>query len=212
MCHSLTGAFAGTILPIMKRYKAVDDYVASRQLWEDEIKRLREILLSTDLTEEVKWGGPCYTYDGKNVVGLAGFKSYFGLWFHQGALLNDKNKVLINAQEGTTKALRQWRMRSAKDIKPATIKAYVREGISLVKAGEKIGPQERKPLVVPPELKQALTKNAAARKGFSKLRLGLQREYTDHIASAKRADTKLQRIEKILPMIAAGKGLNDKYR
>jgi len=83
----LTGAFAGTTLPIMKRYKAVDDYVASRQLWQDEIKRLREILLSTNLTEEVKWGGPCYTYDGKNVVGLAGFKSCFGLWFHQGALL-----------------------------------------------------------------------------------------------------------------------------
>ena len=208
----MTGAFAGTTLPIMKRYKAVDDYVASRQLWQDEIKRLREILLSTDLTEEVKWGGPCYTYDGKNVVGLAGFKSYFGLWFHQGALLNDKNKVLINAQEGTTKALRQWRMHSAKDIKPATIKAYVSEAISLVKFGKKIGPQKKKPLVVPPELKQALAKNAKARKGFYALRLGLQRDYTDHVASAKREETKQKRIEKILPMLVVGKGLHDKYR
>ena len=108
----------------MKRYKAVDDYVASRQLWQDEIKRLREILLSTNLTEEVKWGGPCYTYDGKNVVGLAGFKSCFGLWFHQGALLKDKKRVLINAQEGTTKALRQWRMRSAKGCTTNTARIF----------------------------------------------------------------------------------------
>ena len=196
----------------MKRYKTVDDYVASREVWRDEIIRLREILLSTDLTEEVKWGGPCYTYDGQNVVGIGGFKSYFGLWFHQGVLLEDKNKVLINAQKGTTKALRQWRMQSAKDIKPATIKAYVREAISLVRKGKKIGPQKKKPLVVPPELKKALAKNAKARKGFEDLRLGLQREYTDHVASAKREETKQKRIEKILPMIVAGKGLHDKYR
>ena len=196
----------------MKRHKTVDDYVASREIWQGEIKRLREILLSTDLTEEVKWGGPCYTYHGQNVVGIGGFKSYFGLWFHQGVLLQDKNKVLINAQEGTTKALRQWRMQSAKDIKQATIKAYVKEAISLVKKRKKIGPQKKKPLVVPPELKEALAKNAEARKGFDVMRLGLQREYTDHIASAKREETKVKRIEKILPMIAGGKGLHDKYR
>jgi len=196
----------------MKRYKTVDDYVASRELWRDEIKRLREILLSTDLTEEVKWGGPCYTCDGQNVVGIGGFKSYFGLWFHQGALLKDKNKVLINAQEGTTKALRQWRMHSEKDIKQSVIKAYVKEAISLVKEGKKIGPQKKKPIVIPSELKQALAKNGKARNGFEALRLGLQREYTDHIASAKRDETKKKRIEKILPMIAAGKGLHDKYR
>jgi uncharacterized protein YdeI (YjbR/CyaY-like superfamily) len=89
---------------------------------------------------------------------------------------------------------------------------FIDRGVRRYYAGEKIGPQERMPLAVPPELKQALTKNAAARKGFSELRLGLQREYTDHIASAKREDTKRQRIEKILPMIAAGNGLHDKYR
>lgn len=196
----------------MKRYKTVDDYVASRETWHSEIKRLREILLSTDLTEEVKWGGPCYTYDGQNLVGIGGFKSYFGLWFHQGALLNDEKKVLINAQEGTTKALRQWRMQSAKDIKPAAIKAYVKEAIQLTKAGKKIGPQKKKPIVIPPELKKALAKNAKAKKGFAALRPGLQREYTDHVASAKREETKQKRIEKILPMMASGKGLHDKYR
>jgi uncharacterized protein YdeI (YjbR/CyaY-like superfamily) len=196
----------------MKRYKKVDDYIANAEQWQGELGRLREILQSTELTEDVKWGAPCYTYDGQNVIGIGGFKSYFGLWFHQGVLLQDKNNVLINAQEGTTKALRQWRMHSARDIRPSLIRAYVREAISLVREGKKIGPQKRKPLVVPPELKQALAKNVTARKGFTELRLGLQREYTDHIASAKREETKTKRIEKILPMIAAGKGLHDKYR
>jgi uncharacterized protein YdeI (YjbR/CyaY-like superfamily) len=196
----------------MKRYKTVDDYMNNAGIWQAEQKRLREILLSTELTEEVKWGGPCYTCDGQNVVGIGGFNSYFGLWFHQGVLLEDKKKVLINAQEGTTRALRQWRMHSANDIKPSMIKAYVKEAVSLVRQGKKIGPQKKKPLVVPPELQQALAKNAKARKGFDALRPGLQREYTDHIASAKREETKQKRIEKILPMVAAGRGLNDKYR
>ena len=203
---------AGTSVNIRNRYRTVDDYVASRKLWQVEIKRLREILLSTELTEEVKWGGPCYTYNAQNVVGISGFKSYFGLWFHQGVLLEDKKNVLINAQEGTTKALRQWRMLSAKDIKPTIVKAYVKESISLVKQEKKTGPQKKKPIVVPPELKKSLTKNARARKGFDALRPGLKREYTDHVATAKREDTKQKRIAKILPMMAAGKGLHDKYR
>jgi uncharacterized protein YdeI (YjbR/CyaY-like superfamily) len=128
----------------MKRFKTVDEYVASREHWQDEIRRVREILLSTPLTEDVKWGAPCYTFDDKNVVGIGGFKSYFGLWFFHGASLKDPKKVLINAQEGKTKALRQWRMKSAKEIKPAVIRAYVREAIQLVRDGQKIGPQKKK--------------------------------------------------------------------
>ena len=196
----------------MKGYKTVDDYVASREQWQVEISRLRDILRATELTGEVKWGGPCYTYGGKNIVGIGGFRSYFGLWFHQGALLEDKNDVLINAQVGTTKALRQWRMHAATEIKPSIIKAYIREAIQLVNDGKRIGPQKEKPIAVPPELKKALAGNPNVRKGFENLRPGLQREYADHVASAKRDDTKIKRIEKILPMIAAGKGLNDRYR
>lgn len=208
----MTGTPAGISLNVMKGYKTVDDYVASREQWQVEISRLRDILRATELTEEVKWGGPCYTYGGKNIVGIGGFKSYFGLWFHQGALLEDKKDVLINAQVGTTKALRQWRMHAAEEIKPSIIKAYIREAIQLVNDGKRIGPQKKKPIAVPAELKIALAKNAKARKGFDNLRPGLQREYTDHVVSAKRDDTKIKRIEKILPMIAAGKGLNDRYR
>lgn len=133
----MTGPPAATSVNIMKRYKTIDDYIANAAKWQDELGRLREILQSTELTEDVKWGAPCYTYDGKNVVGILGFKSYFGLWFHQGVLLEDRKKVLINAQEGKTKALRQWRMNSPNDIKPAAINVYVREAIQLVKDGAK---------------------------------------------------------------------------
>jgi len=94
----------------MKRAKSVDEYVRDTAEWHDEIDTLRKILQSTTLIEEVKWGAPCYTHSSKNVVGLSAFKSYFGLWFHQGALLKDDQKVLLNAQEGRTKALRQWRI------------------------------------------------------------------------------------------------------
>lgn len=196
----------------MKRAKTVEDYISNAELWQDELKRLREILRSADLVEEIKWGAPCYTYNGKNVVGLAGFKSYFGLWFHQGALLADEKNVLINAQEGTTKALRQWRMKNATDIKPGIIKSYVKEAMQLVKDGRSIAPEKKSSLVIPPELKTALQNNASAKKAFAALRPGLQREYADYVAAAKQDATKQRRIEKILPMITSGGGLNDKYR
>jgi len=196
----------------MKRAKSVDEYIADAGSWKSELKRLREILQSTELEENIKWGGPCYTYNGKNVVGMAGFKSYFGLWFHQGALLKDQKKVLMNAQEGRTKALRQWRMQTARDIKPTIIKSYVREAIKLAEEGKQIAPARRKPLVVPPELKKALGANKQASEKFKNMRLGQQREYADYIADAKREDTKLRRLEKIMPMFKAGSGLHDKYR
>jgi len=197
---------------MMKRYKSVDDYIKGSEQWRDELAQLREILASTELTEEVKWGAPCYTFDGKNVVGIGGFKSYVGLWFHQGALLKDDKKVLINAQEGVTKALRQWRMCSSKDIKPAIIKRYVKEAIELVKDGKSIGPARKKPVVVPVELKKALQKSKVATKKFSELTPGKQREYADYVVMAKRDETKISRIKKILPMIRSGIGLNDRYR
>lgn len=196
----------------MKRASSVDEYIADAGAWQSELERLREILLSTELEEDVKWGAPCYTCDGKNIVGMAGFKSYFGLWFFQGAQLKDDSQVLINAQEGRTKALRQWRMKTAKEIKPAIIKSYVREAIRLAKEGKQIAPARKKPVIVPPELRKALRANKAASESFKKLRLGMQREYADFVADAKREETKHRRIGKILPIISRGQGLHDKYR
>jgi uncharacterized protein YdeI (YjbR/CyaY-like superfamily) len=196
----------------MKRHTSVDDYIEAAEQWQSELIQLRKILCSTDLEETVKWGGPCYTHDGKNVVGMAGFKSYVGLWFHQGALLADKEKVLISAQEGRTKALRQWRFESQKEIDARLIKAYVKEAIDLQKSGKEIKPQRNQAVKVPSLLESALGKNKKTRAGFEKLTPGRQREFADYIGDAKREETQLKRLEKIIPMIQARKGLNDKYR
>lgn len=196
----------------MQRSGTVDDYIESATKWQDELVRLRKILLDAGLEETVKWGGPCYTHAGRNVVGLGAFKSYVGLWFFQGALLRDRNNVLVNAQSGKTRAMRQWRFRSMKDIRVRSVTAYLKEAMALAAAGEEIKPERGKPLVIPPELKRTLARSAAARDAFAKLTPGRQREYADYIADAKKADTKTRRLKKILPMIVAGKGLNDKYR
>lgn len=196
----------------MKRFKTVDEYIENVEQYQEELLRLREILNGTKLEETVKWGAPCYTHNGQLVVGMGSFKSYVGLWFHQGALLEDKHHVLINAQEGRTRALRQWRFESIRDIKARQIKAYVKEAIELQDQGKSIKPNRNKPVDVPPELQAAFRKNRKAAGAFEELTTGKKREYTEYIASAKRDETKQKRLEKILPMIESGAGLNDKYR
>jgi len=196
----------------MKRFKTVDEYLASQPQWDAALTKLRKLLLSTELQETVKWGGPCYTIDGKIVVGLGGFSKYVGLWFHQGVYLKDPDKVLINAQEGTTKALRQWRFARTEDIKVRKVKAYVLEAIENQKAGKALKPDRSKPVVIPTELKAELARKPKIKRAFEALTKGRQREYADHVATAKRAETKASRIEKMVPLIAAGVGLHDKYR
>lgn len=188
----------------------VDDYIAAAT-WSDELARLRRILKSTGLEETVKWGMPYYTSGGTSIVGMASFKTYFGLWFSQGALLKDEDGVLINAQEGKTRAMRQWRMRSTRDIKAAAIKRYVRESIANAQAGKKIKPTRAKDVEIPAELALAL-KAQRGLVAFDRLRPAQRREFAQYVADAKRADTKARRIEKILPLIKAGTGLNDRYR
>lgn len=196
----------------MKRFKSVDDYINAEEKFQPELVALRDILLSVELDETVKWGAPCYTHANKNVVGMGAFKSYFGLWFYQGALLPDQHKVLVNAQEGKTKALRQWRMQSEKEIKPRVIKSYLKQAIEIVKSGAEIKPDRNKALTIPQELKSALSQNRKAGEVFKAMTKGKQREYADYIASAKQDKTKLSRLEKIIPMIEQNIGLNDKYR
>lgn len=196
----------------MKRANSVDDYIESAPQWQEELLRLREILKSTGLVETVKWGGPCYTHNDKLIVGVGAFKSYVGLWFFQGALLTDKDGVLMNAQKGRTQAMRQWRFEYIKEIKSTKIKAYVKEAIAIHESGQVIKPNRDKPVIVPPELEKALAGNKNANKQFQEFGKGKQRDYAEYIAEAKREDTKLKRLEKILPMITAGIGLHDKYK
>ncbi|MGE0590034.1 MAG: YdeI family protein [Cyclobacteriaceae bacterium] len=194
----------------MEKTNSIDDYIENSPR-KEELIRLRQILLDCKLTEEIKWGAPTYTYQGMNVAGIAAFKSYVGLWFHQGALLKDKEKKLINAQEGKTKALRQWRFASAKEIQPGLIKAYVNEAIKVVKEGRSIKPSAKKKIELPAELGNALKAKKVATI-FQTLTPFKQREYIEYVAEAARPETRQRRVEKILPMILKGIGLNDKYR
>jgi len=196
----------------MKSYKTVEEFLKKAPAWNAELATLREILLSTGLEETMKWGAPAYCYNGKNVVGIGGFKNYFGLWFFQGALLKDSKKHLINAQDSTTKAMRQWRFESPEAIDAKTIRSYVKEACELVDKGIAIKPDRDKPLVVPPELEAALKKNRKAKAIFDAMSKSCRREYAEHISTAKQLETKQRRLEKILPMIEAGGGLNDKYK
>ena len=196
----------------MKRFETVDAYIEGHPEWHDALVKLRTIVNESGLNETVKWGGPCYTSGGKNVVGLGAFKSYVGIWFYQGALLKDQLGVLINAQEGTTKALRQWRFQSAKEIKAAPIKAYIAEAVENQSKGRMIKADRKKPLSIPDELALLFARTPELGICFETLTLSKQREYCEYIATAKRAATKSSRIEKITPMILKKQGLNDKYR
>ena len=195
----------------MKRYKTVDAYIHGLDKWKPEIEKLREIITSTELEEEVRWGAPCYTINSKNVVGLAAFKDYFGIWFHQGVFMQDPDEVLINCQE-KTRGLRQWRFESNRDIKVRQIKSYLKEAIQLAREGKEIKPARGKPVIVPAEMQSVLKKDARAKKAFDGMTIGKQREYAEYISDARRDETKIKRLAKILPMIKQGVGLNDKYR
>ena len=192
--------------------KTAESYVLNHPQWCDELSTVREILTETALEECIKWGAPCYTINGENIIGLMGYKNYFGLWFHQGVFLKDAAGVLINAQEGKTKALRQWRMSSADDIQPELIKAYVEAAIANAKAGRKMVPARATSLIIPPELARAFKKNEDARAKFDAFKPGQKREFAEYVSDAKRIDTKIKRVKKILPMIMTGVGLNDKYK
>lgn len=191
---------------------AADQYFANAQAWRAELRRLRELCLNCGLQEEIKWGSPCYTHNGRNVVGIAAFKSYFGLWFFQGALLSDAAGVLTNAQQGKTRAMRQWRMTAAKDIKATLLRRYLKEARQLAAQGHEIKSLRNASLPVPQALQAALQENYSAKRAFDILRPSLQREYAEFVAAAKRPATVARRLAKILPMIQQGMGLNDRYR
>ena len=191
----------------------VEEYISKKENWRKELELLRSVFFNLPLKETIKWGAPIYVFSGKNVVGLAAFKNYCGLWFFQGALLKDKQKVFINAQEGKTKAMLQWRFYSLEEINTDLIEEYVLEAIENVKAGKEIKPDRtKKELIIPDELLQELNTNKELKIAFDNFSLSKQREYADFISEAKRETTKLKRLEKIIPMIISGVGLHDKYK
>jgi uncharacterized protein YdeI (YjbR/CyaY-like superfamily) len=196
----------------MKAYKTVDEYILNAQFGREILIVLREILRSTELTETVKWGGPVYTINDKNVIGLGSFKSYAGMWFYQGIFLNDEAGVLINAQEGITKALRQWRFTSVEEIDDKLVLQYVGETIRNAKEGKELKPDRDKKLEIPEELQTAFDSDQNLATAFQTFTPGCQREFASYVAEAKRTETRESRVQKIIPMILEKRGLNDKYK
>ena len=196
----------------MERSKSADEFISKHPEWEEILIGLREILRSTGMVETIKWGVPVYTLGGKNVVGLTALRKFTALWFFQGALLKDSANVLVNAQEGKTRAQRQWRFETAGDVEPALVKAYVLEAMKNQEKGKAVKPGPKKAWAMPEELSAAFEAAPGLKDRFRKLAPYKQHEYAEYVSQAKRADTRKRRLEKILPMIEAGRGLNDRYR
>jgi uncharacterized protein YdeI (YjbR/CyaY-like superfamily) len=199
----------------MEKIFTVDEYISKNPQWEKELSALREILLKTNLTEKVKWNAPIYVDENdKNIVGVAGFKNYFGMWFHQGVFLKDPHQKLQNAQEEKTKALRQWRFTSFEELveNEQIILEYVQEAFLNQQNGLEVKPEKNRPIDIPNLLKEHLDKDENFNKQFEALSPGKRRDYANHIAEAKRDATKLSRLDKIVPMILDGVGLHDKYK
>lgn len=195
--------------------KKVDTYIKKHEKWADILHSARKILLAANMEETVKWGTPTYTVDGKNVIGLAGFKNHCGIWFHNGVFLKDPDNRLVNAQEGTTRGLRQWRFGEGDKLPATVFRKYVKEAIANQQAGKEIKPKkpvQKKALKIPAELDVALKKSSKLKKAFDLLTPGKQKEYAEHIGSAKQEKTRLSRLDKVRPQILAGVGLYDKYK
>lgn len=178
--------------------------------WQKEYQLLRDIVLGTGLTEDLKWGCPCYTLQGKNVVLIHGFKEYCALLFMKGALVHDTKGILIQQTENVQSA-RQLRFTSVKEIKThtATIKDYIKQAIEIEKAGKKVELKKTSEFAVPEEFQSRLNKDKHLQKAFTTLTPGRQRAYLFHFSQPKLAKTREARVEKAIPHILDGKGLDD---
>jgi uncharacterized protein YdeI (YjbR/CyaY-like superfamily) len=179
--------------------------------WPEELNALKAIIAKTPLVETTKWGGPAYTYNNKNVLGVGGFSKFFTIWFFKGVFLKDESNVLINANEGNTKGLRQWRFTSIEEIDEKLILKYINEAIEVEKQGLSITPA-KKETVIPELLQKQLDEDSNLKQAFEAFSPYKQREFCEYIAEAKQEKTKLARLEKIIPMIQENRGLNDGYR
>lgn len=188
----------------------VDWFFEKDTKWREEYEQLRRIILDCGLTEELKWGKPCYTFQKSNIVLIHGFKEYCALLFHKGALLNDAEGILIQQTENV-QAARQIRFTNVQEIvemKP-TLKAYIFEAIEVEKAGLEVPMKKTKEFSIPEEFQQKLEEIPALKTAFDALTPGRQRGYILYFSGAKQSKTRESRVEKCMPKILDGKGLND---
>tara|TARA_R110002050_G_scaffold79810_4_gene170559 strand:+ start:20425 stop:21003 length:579 start_codon:yes stop_codon:yes gene_type:complete len=188
----------------------VDWFFDKDTKWKEEYTKLRNIVLALGLTEVLKWGVPCYTFQNSNIVLIHGFKDYCALLFHKGALLNDTDSLLIQQTENVQSA-RQIRFPNLEEIiaKEAVIKSYIFEAIEVEKAGLEVKMKKTKEFKMPDEFKKRLDDNPNLKNAFEALTPGRQRGYLLYFSQAKQSKTRESRIEKHIPMIFEGKGLND---
>jgi len=189
----------------------VDWFFAKQGPWRESFLLLRELALASGLKEELKWGHPCYTLNGKNVFLIHGFKDHCALLFHKGALLKDPKSLLVQQTENVQSA-RQLRFTSVKDIERSTpvVRAYMKEAIALEGAGRQVALKKTADFDMPEELEAYLKEDAELRKAFKALTPGRQRGYLLHIGGAKKPETRVARIEKCRKLILAGKGWNER--
>jgi len=188
----------------------VDFYFEKAQQWQEEFGKLRTIVLDNELTEELKWGCACYTFQGKNIVLIHGFKEYCALLFMKGALLKDPNNILIQQTENV-QAARQIRFTSIKEIEAleSALKSYVQDAIAVEKSGLKVELKKETDLVFPEEFQKKLNENPALQTAFSGLTPGRQRAYNMYFSEPKQSTTRAARVEKCIAQILNGKGLNE---
>jgi len=189
----------------------IDPFFRKAKQWKEEFEKLREIVLECELTEDFKWMHPCYTHDDKNIVLIHGFKDYCALLFHKGALLKDPHGILIQQTENVQSA-RQIRFTSARQIEEMQliIQSYVDEAIEVETAGLQVELKQTKDYEMPEELLNKFAEIPELKTAFEALTPGRQRAYLYYFAGAKQSKTRESRIDKYLPQILEGKGMDDK--
>jgi uncharacterized protein YdeI (YjbR/CyaY-like superfamily) len=187
----------------------VDAYIEQSERWPDEMTDLRPVLLSCGLTEEIKWGKPCYSHEGRNIVIVQEMKEFLALMFFKGALLNDPDGVL-HEQGPNSRSARRMQFTSVEDVErlAGTVKAYVDEAVDVEEAGLEVGPAPE--LQLADELQNRLDQDPALKTAFEALTPGRQREYNLHVSEAKQAKTREARVDKFVPKILDGKGFRDR--
>jgi uncharacterized protein YdeI (YjbR/CyaY-like superfamily) len=188
----------------------VDGYLRKAKRWQKEFEKLRMVCLDRGLTEELKWRHPCYTFHNSNIVLIHGFKEYCALLFCKGALLKDPNGILIQ-QTKNVQAARQIRFTNLREIvqMETILKAYIKEAIEVEKAGLEVNYKKTSEFIIPEEFQNKLDELPALKTAFDALTPGRQRGYLLYFSAPKQSKTRESRIEKWLPQILNGKGLND---
>jgi uncharacterized protein YdeI (YjbR/CyaY-like superfamily) len=204
------GIDAEVSIKIQLMNRKVDIFLSKQSKWLDEFEALRAIALESGMTEELKWGQPCYTVGKGNVVLIHGFKEYCALLFFKGALMKDAKGILIQQTENV-QAGRQIRFTDLKQIvkMKKVLKAYISEAIAIEESGLKVEMKKSAEFEIPEDIQAQLKKTRGLLTAFKKLTPGRQRAYVLHFAAAKQIKTRDSRIEKCAPRILAGKGLND---